>query len=152
MKKSLIKNNSIVKIIVVSLCLISCQSNPSKEVASETNNYVPEKNDMLQAADISVGQTISLRCGACHSLSKADEPGKIGPNLFGIVGAKHARRADYAYSNALKQLKDRTWTVDNLYKWLRDPEAYAPGTLMPYAGLMDPQDRLDLIAYLMTLK
>lgn len=106
---------------------------------------------MLQAADVKNGAEIAKACTACHSF-KFGEPNKFGPNLFGIFGAKHAHDKEFAYSEALKKMNSQIWTVDNLYKWLKNPAAYAPGTKMSYGGLLDPQDRLDLIAYLMTLK
>lgn len=108
-------------------------------------------NDMLAAADVKVGLEISKTCNACHTFNKG-EADKTGPNLFGIYGAKHAHKKDFVFSDALLKMKDKTWTVDELYLWLRDPAAYAPGTKMSFSGLLDPQDRLDLIAYLMTLK
>jgi cytochrome c len=116
-----------------------------------SQTIVGEKNDMLDAADIKNGEAISMSCTVCHTFNEGG-PNKTGPNLFGIFGAKHAHLKGYAYSDALLRMKDQTWTVDELYKWLRDPSAYAPGTKMSFSGLLDPQDRLDLIAYLMTLR
>ena len=97
------------------------------------------------------GQQLAKSCGACHSFHEG-EARKVGPNLFGIVGARIASRSDFPYSEAMLALRDRIWTTDELYEWLRDPSDYAPGTKMSYGGLADPQDRMDLIAYLMTLK
>jgi len=114
-------------------------------------NSVEERHDMLAAASIDVGHSISLTCTVCHTFDKGG-PTESGPNLFGIVGAKHARDKKYPYSGALKKMKDRVWTVDNLDKWLAYPSTYAPGTTMSFGGLIDPQDRADLIAYLKTLK
>jgi cytochrome c len=110
-----------------------------------------EKNDMLAAASVYEGKKISLGCMGCHSFEK-NGPTIIGPNLFGVYGAKQARRKNYEYSDALKKHQGSTWTVDNLSDWLSDPEEYAPGTKMGFSGLADPQERMDLIAYLMSLK
>ncbi|WP_291515954.1 c-type cytochrome [Bdellovibrio sp. ArHS] len=110
-----------------------------------------ERNDMLDAADIQVGREISHNCTACHSFSK-DGPNKTGPNLFGIVGAKIARRKDFEYSDALMALRGKTWSIAELDHWLKEPDIYVPGTKMSSGGIADPQDRMDLIAYLMTLK
>ncbi len=33
--------------------------------------------------------------------------------------------------------------------WLKDPQAFAPGTSMGFAGLESARDRADVIAYLM---
>ena len=32
--------------------------------------------------------------------------------------------------------------------WLTNPKEFIPGTKMPFAGLKDPQERADMIAYL----
>ena len=56
----------------------------------------------------------------------------------------------FDYSAALKA-KTGDWTYDALYEWLKKPSAYAPGTKMSFAGLANPQQRADIIAYLHTL-
>ena len=109
-----------------------------------------ESNDLLAVADIENGKAISQACTACHSIFEG-ERNIVGPNLFGIVGAKRARNKTYPYSDALLKMKDKTWTTDALYEWLGDPAEFAPGTKMPYNGLLDPQDRMDLIAYLISI-
>jgi cytochrome c len=40
------------------------------------------------------------------------------------------------------------WDGEHLDKWLADPRGFLPGTKMSFAGLKDPKDRIDLIAYL----
>jgi cytochrome c len=121
------------------------------------------KNDMLAAADLKHGKSLLVGCTACHTFTKGVKPLAkqdivtqrvfMGPNLYGIFGKKMAT-GEYPYSKALKKLKKagKTWTVDELYKWLRSPSIYAPGTYMVFVGMGDPQDRLDLIAYLKTLE
>lgn len=113
-----------------------------------------QANDLLNAADPKMGATLAKSCMACHSFNQGDTEKKVGPNLFGIVGAVVGSKEHFAYSEALLAMKKRgaIWTTDELYEWLRDPEGYAPGTIMSYGGMLDPQDRMDLIAYLMTLK
>lgn len=108
-------------------------------------------NDMLNVADPKMGEKVIQLCTACHSLKPEGEPGKVGPSLYAIVGAPIARRADYDYSDGLKRLRGRIWTTDALYEWLHDPAGFAPGTKMMFNGLLDPQDRMDLISYLITL-
>jgi cytochrome c len=106
---------------------------------------------MLAAASVLNGHAISHECAMCHSFDKGG-PDEVGPNLFGIVGAHHAHEAGYTYSIVLRNMKNRIWTVDALDRWLKQPAAYAPGTTMGFGGLLDPQDRMDIIAYLSTLK
>jgi cytochrome c len=124
---------------------------PAAPMARAVPAAAVQWNDLLRAADAREGAKIAKACMACHSFG-AGEPRKVGPNLFGIVGAQVARQKDFPYSEALLRLRDRIWTTDDLYEWLRDPAAYAPGTTMSFGGLLDPQDRMDLIAYLMTVR
>ena len=44
--------------------------------------------------------------------------------------------------------KGGTWTYDELFKYLKSPGSYVPGTKMSFAGLSREQDRINLIAYL----
>lgn len=108
-------------------------------------------NDMFEVADVKNGASISHACTACHNLHKG-EPHKVGPNLFGVVGANIARQPDYTYTDALLEKKGARWTIDNLDEWLENPSTFARGTKMAFGGILDPQDRMDLIAYLATLK
>ena len=43
-----------------------------------------------------------------------------------------------------------SWDFEKLDKWLTSPKAMAPGTKMTFAGLDDPMDRANVIAYLNT--
>jgi cytochrome c len=103
---------------------------------------------MFKTADIAKGQgVVAQQCSACHSVTKGGAAG-VGPNLYGIVGAKMFSQAGFSYSDAAKAKAGGTWTADNLSDWLADPNGYVPGTAMSYAGLKNPQTRADVIAYL----
>jgi cytochrome c len=41
-----------------------------------------------------------------------------------------------------------TWDESSLERFLENPPKTLPGTKMAYAGVKDPQERADLIAYL----
>jgi cytochrome c len=117
------------------------------------------QHDMLGAADTKNVGLIVVACTACHSFKKGEPnfggpSGKVyvGPNLFGVVGREIASLKGYNYSRAFKKLKGKSWTVEELDKFLKRPTSYVPGTLMRFNGLLDPQDRMDVIAYLMTIK
>lgn len=106
----------------------------------------------LASADATAGQadTMKLGCIACHSYNEGGKNG-VGPNMWGVVGAPVAARADgYTYSAALKA-KGGNWSYDEMDKWLTAPMKYVPGTKMTYAGVPDPKTRADVIAYLRTL-
>ena len=101
----------------------------------------------VAAADPTKGQSVSKKCAACHGFDKGG-PAKAGPNLYGVVGLKHAHMEGFGYSEAMKKTSDRVWDVDNLDKWLENPKGYIQGTSMSFAGIKNADERAALIAYL----
>jgi cytochrome c len=91
------------------------------------------------------GKVFATECGECHSLREGKD--KKGPSLFGIVDAKAAQRAGYAYSDGLRA-SGLVWTPENLASYVTNPRKLVPGGKMKYDGLADAQQRDDLIAYL----
>jgi cytochrome c len=115
--------------------------------ATPVAEVMPDWGTVLPKADIAKGHEISHKCEQCHDLSKGG-PNKIGPNLWGIVGAPRGQgRNGFDFSSAMKA-KGGTWTYDELFKFLESPGAYIPGTKMTFAGLPSAKDRIDIIAYL----
>jgi cytochrome c len=102
---------------------------------------------LLASADPARGEAAFKKCAACHSIDKGG-PNGIGPNLYGIVGAKHAHIPGFSYSPALQALADKDWDWATLSDWLKNPRAAIPGNKMAFAGLGRPQERADLLAYL----
>jgi cytochrome c len=101
----------------------------------------------MSQADAGKGEAVFKKCAACHNADKGGA-NALGPNLYGVVGdAAATGRGGFAFSDALKA-KGGKWDFDNLNAWLNSPKAYAPGTKMTFAGLSNPQDRADVIAYL----
>ena len=101
---------------------------------------------LLASADVAKGAEVFKKCSACHSVNQGGASG-IGPNLYASVGKPHGHVAGFAYSDALKAVPGN-WTFDALNAWLTSPRKYAPGTKMTFAGLSNPQDRANVIAYL----
>lgn len=103
---------------------------------------------LLPTADVAKGEAVFKKCVACHTINSGGASG-IGPNLYGVVGKPHGHIAGFAYSDALKGVPGN-WTFEALDAWLTSPRKYAPGTKMTFAGLGNPEDRANLIAYLNT--
>lgn len=98
-------------------------------------------------ADLANGQAKFALCASCHTITPGG-PNMTGPNLFGIIGHKAGVHANYNYSEALKN-SGWTWDGARLDHWLENPRTTLPGTKMSFIGLRDPNDRRDVIAYLM---
>lgn len=105
---------------------------------------------LLAAANVENGKVIFKKCTQCHTPDKGGKNG-TGPNLWGVVGAKIAHRADYAYSQGFQQAKGE-WNVEELSKYLYKPREHIKGTKMSFVGLKDDKERADVIAYLQTLQ
>jgi cytochrome c2 len=101
----------------------------------------PKPSENLGPGDPQRGSVLMVReaCGACHVIPGIQEAeGEVGPPLTGM-----ARRTLIA--GLLPN------TPENMARWLRDPQAVAPGNAMPNVGLSEPQAR-DMAAYLATLR
>jgi cytochrome c len=107
---------------------------------------------LLAKADPKKGQQLTTVCQACHTFNKGD-PNRIGPNLWDVVGGPIAEdRGGFSFSDALSKHKGEKWTPELLNEWLDNPQHFAQGTKMTFAGFPQAQNRADVIAYLQTLK
>jgi cytochrome c len=100
----------------------------------------------LASADPTKGQQVFNKCMACHNADKGGA-NQLGPNLWGVLGEPIGQGKGFAFSDALAK-KGGTWSWDNLSQWLTSPKAFAPGTKMTFAGLSNPQDRANVMAFL----
>src|ERR1700753_635986 len=99
--------------------------------------------------DLANGESKFALCSTCHTVVE-NGPNMTGPNLHGVFGRKAASMAGFNYSDALKAT-GWTWDAAHVDTWITDPKVAAPGTKMTFAGLKDPKDRTDVIAYLMVM-
>ena len=100
----------------------------------------------LAKADLVKGEQVFNKCTACHSVAKG-APNQLGPNLWGVVGEPVGKGHGYPFSAALAS-KGGNWDWKNMSDWLANPRGFAPGTKMTFAGLGNPQDRANVIAFL----
>ncbi|RYD66692.1 MAG: cytochrome c family protein [Sphingomonadales bacterium] len=100
----------------------------------------------LAKADVAKGQASFAKCSACHSITQGGANG-VGPNLWNSLGKPHGHVAGFAYSDALKAVPGN-WDFAGMDAWLASPRKYAAGTKMTFAGLSDPQERANVIAYM----
>lgn len=100
----------------------------------------------LAGADVAKGAEVFKKCQACHTVDKGGANG-LGPNLWSAYGKPHGHVPGFAYSDALKAVPG-VWDWKSMNEWLTSPKAYAPGTKMTFAGLSNPQDRANVMAFL----
>lgn len=100
----------------------------------------------LASADAAAGEQVFKKCTACHNADKGGA-NALGPNLWGVLGEPIGKGKGFPFSSALSGVGGN-WNWDNLAAWLHSPKKFAPGTKMTFAGLSNPQDRANVIAFL----
>lgn len=92
------------------------------------------------------GHRIFGACGACHSL----EPNRnmTGPSLAELWNRKAGTLPSFMrYSPSVKS-SGVVWNEKTLDEWITDPQHLIPGNAMTFAGIKNPQQRADLLAFL----
>lgn len=83
---------------------------------------------------------LSLACVGCHTVQGTTAQGKVGPEL------SHVASKPSIAGGALSPVNEA-----NLTRWITNPPAVKPGTLMPNLGLSEQQVH-DIVQWLLTLK
>ncbi len=98
------------------------------------------------AQDTAAGEKVFLKCRACHQVGETAKNG-VGPLLNGIIGRPAGSVEGYNYTPANKG-SGVTWDEATFREYIVDPKAKIPGTKMVFAGLKNPQEINDIVAYL----
>lgn len=103
----------------------------------------------LEFGDPSRGEQVFAQCRSCHQIGQGAED-RIGPHLNGIFGRRAGVHDGFRYSDdmAMMGADGLTWEIETLNAYLENPKALVSRTRMNFAGLKDPQDRSDILAYL----
>lgn len=102
-----------------------------------------------QAQDADAGQRVFNQCRACHVIAAGGRNG-VGPNLHGVWDRAAGAVEGFRYSAPMRQkaADGLVWTEANMRAYLTDPKSLVPGGSMSYAGVRNPQQLNDLLAYL----
>ncbi|NIA67230.1 cytochrome c family protein [Pelagibius litoralis] len=106
----------------------------------------------LAEGDAAAGEKVYRKCKACHAVEEGKN--KVGPSLYNIVDRAVATVEKYKYSKAMVAFGEggAVWDAETLDAYLEAPRKAVKGTKMAFAGLKKPDDRANVIAYLMQLK
>jgi cytochrome c len=98
------------------------------------------------AQDADAGEKVFAQCRACHQVGEAAR-NLVGPKLNGLFGRKSGTIEGYSYTDANKN-SNITWDEPTFREYILDPKGKIPGTKMAFAGIRNPQQVNDLIAFL----
>jgi cytochrome c len=110
-------------------------------------------------------QQFNRQCVACHIVANADgevlagRNAGVGPNLYGLANRQLGTVENYRYGNAIVELGEtgQLWTEEAFVAYVQDPTGWLREALdnnrargkMAYR-VRDPQDAIDIYAYLAT--
>jgi cytochrome c len=112
------------------------------------------------AQDAAKGEKEFKKCKACHSIVTPDgtaiyKGGKVGPNLYNVVGRPVASVEGFKYKDGIKELgaTGAVWTAEDIASYITDPSTYLEektGDPKAKSGMTWKQkkDQADIAAYL----
>lgn len=113
----------------------------------------PSIIELLATADADAGQSAFRPCAACHTADKGGA-NRVGPNLWGVINRPVASHEGFNYSAGMREFSQGgsvAWDYEHISQFLKAPRSYVSGTSMAFAGIKNPQQEANLIAYLRTL-
>ena len=88
----------------------------------------------LAEGDPAAGEKEFRQCKACHMIQSPDgemivRGGRVGPNLYGVIGREAGAVEDFRYSDALmaKAEEGLVWDEENLVEYAKDPNEFLGG-------------------------
>lgn len=118
----------------------------------------------LAAGDAAAGEKDFAKCKACHSIvdpsgNAVVKGGKVGPDLWGVVGRPLGSLEGFAYGDSMKAAgaAGNVWTEELIAEYVADPTAFLQKLLNDPAAKGKMAFKLkdggaDVAAYLATFK
>lgn len=100
----------------------------------------------VSAQDVAAGEKSFSKCRPCHMVGETAKNG-VGPVLNGLIGRPAGSVEGYNYSAANKN-SGLTWDEATFLEYIAAPAAKIKGTKMAFAGVKDPNEAANLLAYL----
>jgi cytochrome c len=113
----------------------------------------PSIIELLATADAAAGEAAFRPCSACHTADKGGA-NRVGPNLWGVINRPIASHEGFSYSAGMRDFSQGStvhWDYEHISQFLKAPRSYVSGTSMAFAGIKNPQQEANLIAYLRTM-
>ncbi len=125
--------------------LFLAQTPASAQATGKLALPIKDATGKAMTGDLASGRKIFRQCETCHVTTIGVN--KVGPSLHGIIGRHSGTVPNFRYSAANKK-SGITWTPQELFVYLENPQKRIPGTFMSFTGVKNPQQRADVIAYL----
>jgi cytochrome c len=106
------------------------------------------------AQDAAKGEKEFNKCTACHMIASDSETivkgGRVGPNLYGVIGRTMGGVEDFKYSDGLQAKAEagEVWTEETLAEYVTDPNEFLGSRSKMTFKLRKGQE--DVAAYLAT--
>ena len=88
----------------------------------------------LAEGDAAKGEKDFRQCKACHMIQSPDgemivKGGRVGPNLYGVIGRTAGSVEDFRYSKdlAAKGEEGLVWDEENIIEFMTDPSKFIGG-------------------------
>jgi len=88
----------------------------------------------LAEGDAAKGEKDFRQCKACHMIQSPDgemivRGGRVGPNLYGVIGRTAGSVEDYRYSKDHAALAEEgvVWDEENIVEYMTDPSEFIGG-------------------------
>jgi len=105
-----------------------------KKLLTATASMLALAAPALAEGDAAKGEKDFRQCKACHMIQAPDgemivRGGRVGPNLYGVIGRTAGSVEDFRYSKDHAALADEgvVWDEENIVEYMTDPSKFIGG-------------------------